>query len=114
MSSTAVHGCGAELACGRIGQRASHPRRRLDAVVILAVLAAVLTVGLGRTGAEAELADRVDGHVVVEPGDTLWDVAASTAPDGVDTRRQLEAILALNGLDGGEVEAWTVLLLPAR
>ncbi len=94
--------------------RASTWRRRVGAVLVVALLAALLVAGFGRVGASASLEDRVDGHVVIEPGQTLWDVASTTAPEGVDAREQLRAIQDLNGFDGGRVDAWSVVLLPAR
>jgi hypothetical protein len=87
-------------------------RRRLAALAVLVVV--LIVVAWGRVGAQADLAERVDGHVVVQPGQTLWDVAAATAPVGVDTREQLAALQELNGLSAADVEAWTVVLLPAR
>jgi hypothetical protein len=89
-------------------------RRRLSVLAALVVLAFLLTVAIGRVGAQAELSDRVAGHVVLQPGETLWEVAVATAPDGMDVRRQLADIEALNDLRAHEVEAWTVVLLPAR
>jgi hypothetical protein len=89
-------------------------RRRTLAILGLLALAFALTVAIGRVGAEAELADKVAGHVVVAPGQTLWDVAAATAPAGVDVREQLAALETLNGLRAHELDAWTVVLLPAR
>jgi 4-amino-4-deoxy-L-arabinose transferase-like glycosyltransferase len=89
-------------------------RRRLIALAMLVALAFLLTVAIGRVGAEAELSDRVAGHVVLQPGQTLWDVAVATAPEGMDVRRQLVDIQELNELKAHEVEAWTVVLLPAR
>jgi hypothetical protein len=94
--------------------RASLLRRRIAALLALLLLIIVLTVAVGRVGAEAELADPVAGHAVIAPGDTLWDVAVATAPDGVDPREQLAGIRALNGLDGATLAPWTVVLLPAR
>jgi hypothetical protein len=41
-------------------------------------------------------------------------VAVATAPEGMDVRRQLADIEALNDLKAHEVDAWTVVLLPAR
>ncbi len=92
----------------------NHHVTRVAAILVLVALAFLLTVGLGRVGAEAELADPVAGHAVVEPGGSLWAVAVDTAPAGVDPRAQLEAIRALNGIVGSDVDAWTVVLLPAR
>ena len=89
-------------------------RRRIVALAVLVAFAFALTVGIGRVGAEAELADAVAGTVVVEPGGTLWDVAVATAPDGVDPRQQLRDLRALNGISGSHVDAWSVVLIPAR
>lgn len=89
-------------------------RRRLLVLAGLVAVAFLLTVAIGRVGAEAELSDRVAGHVLVQPGETLWDVAVATAPEGMDVRRQLADIEALNDLRAHEVDAWTVVLLPAR
>jgi hypothetical protein len=92
----------------------TYRRRRLKVLAGLVLLVFALTVFIGRVGAEAELADPVAGHVVVEPGNTLWDVAVDTAPEGVDPRRQLAELRELNGFDGAHLEAWTVVLIPAR
>lgn len=89
-------------------------RRRLGLLGALVVMAFLLTVAIGRVGAQAELDNAVSGHVVVEPGQTLWDIAVATAPPGVDVREQLADITALNGFDGATLPAWTVVLLPAR
>jgi hypothetical protein len=94
--------------------RATYLRRRFVAVAVLIVLAFLLTVAIGRVGAEAELADRVAGHVVVEPGQTLWDIAVDTAPAGVDARQQVADLQALNGITAAELKAWDVVLIPAR
>jgi Tfp pilus assembly protein FimV len=104
----------AEVAALRPASRASAWRRRLGAVAVLVLLAFLLTAAIGRVTAGAQLADPVAGTVTVGPGETLWDVAAATAPAGVDVREQLEAISDLNGFDGGNLDPWTVVLLPAR
>jgi hypothetical protein len=92
----------------------TYRRRRLKVLAGLVLIVFALTVSIGRVGAEAELADPVAGHVVVEPGATLWDVAVDTAPEGMDPRRQLAELRELNGFDGTHLEAWTVVLIPAR
>ncbi len=94
--------------------RASTWRRRAVAVVLVLTLLLLLAAAVGQVGASADLEDRVSGHVVIEPGETLWDVAVATAPDGVDPRAQLASIRELNGFGGADVDAWTVVLLPAR
>lgn len=103
--------------CGRLdslapASRAQTVRRRVVAVVLLLLVAFAVTGLLGAISAEAELQDPVAGHVVVPPGGTLWEVAVDSAPDGVDPRAHLEAIRDLNGLEGSQIEAWQVVLLP--
>jgi hypothetical protein len=117
MPTTTVHATSATVHATSAGHapvsRATYLRRRLVVLAVLLVVGFLLTVAIGRVGAQAELEDPVAGHVVVEPGQTLWDVAVATAPDGVDARQQLADLRELNGTDG-EVEAWTAVLLPAR
>lgn len=93
---------------------ATFRRRRIVVLAGFLSLVLGLTLLFGAGGAEAELSDRVAGHEVVTPGHTLWDIAAATAPAGVDVRDQLAAIVELNGFAGGDVPAWTVVLLPHR
>lgn len=89
-------------------------RRRAVAILGLIVVVFLLTVAIGRVGAEAELQDKVAGHVVVQPGQSLWEVAVATAPEGMDARRHLDEVVKLNGFTSSQVDAWTVVLLPAR
>jgi len=83
----------------------------------LAVLAATVVLGLSAlvssaVAGPAEIA--VAGHVVLQPGETLWDVAVRSAPAGVDPRRQLDDIRRVNGFGPGALDAWTVVMIPAR
>lgn len=87
-------------------------RRRLGVVAGLVALALGLVLTFGGGAADAELSDPVAGTAVVEPGQTLWDVAEATAPDGTSTRAWLDRIRDLNDLPGDAIPAWTVVLLP--
>ncbi len=94
--------------------RSASVRRRsavLAAVAVAAVLAVLGTVGMAAAGSD-DLT--VAGHVVLQPGETLWDIATRSAPAGVDPRRQLEDIRRVNGFGPGALDAWTVVLIPAR
>lgn len=104
----------AQVAALRPPTRAAAWRRRIGALTVLVVLVLLVGVAVGQVTAGAQLADPVAGTVTIGPGETLWDVAVATAPDGVDVREQLTAIADLNGFDGSGVEAWTVVLLPAH
>jgi multidrug efflux pump subunit AcrA (membrane-fusion protein) len=48
---------------------------------------------------------------VVAPGETLWTIAARVNPD-IDPRAVIEEIKALNVIEGSEVYAGQVLLVP--
>ena len=92
--------------------RATYLRRRAVAVVVAAVLLVGLAAALGVGGADADGPTPIATTVTVEPGQTLWDVAASVTPAGGDVRATVDDIVELNGLDGTDVAAWTVIAIP--
>ena len=87
-------------------------RAGVVAAAVIALLLAVSGVVIATTAGAGEL--EVAGHVVLQPGETLWDVAVRSAPAGVDPRRQLDDIRRVNGFGPGAHDAWTVVLIPAR
>jgi hypothetical protein len=87
-------------------------RRQVWAAVAAALVLVFAASGLASASGTGELA--VAGHVVLQPGETLWDVAVRSAPAGVDPRRQLDDIRRINGFGPGAHDAWTVVLIPAR
>ncbi len=92
-------------------------RTRSRAVALAAIVATVLLALSGVVGATFASASgelEVAGHVVLQPGETLWDVAVRSAPAGVDPRRQLDDLRRMNGFGPGALDAWTVVLVPAR
>ena len=92
--------------------RAVYVRRRI--AVGLGVLLAALALVLFGQAISAEAgggAPVTGGHVVVQPGESLWQVAEANAPAGTDVRAYLQDLQDLNGLSG-DVAAWTVVLLP--
>lgn len=62
--------------------------------------------------APSAVAEPAHDTVTLEPGATLWDIAATHAPAGTDPRSYLAELRHLNGFDGADVPAWTVVLLP--
>jgi hypothetical protein len=92
-------------------------RPRTGLRIVAPLLAGLLLLGAGatllRTVSAAPEPPVAAGHVVLQPGETLWDVAVRSAPAGVDTRRQLDALRRLNGFGPGTLDAWTVVLIPA-
>jgi len=69
----------------------------------------VVTIELGSADGGLQLAGA--STVVVEPGDTLWSIARSVAPDE-DTRAVVDAIVELNGLDSVDLLPGAELQLP--
>ena len=78
-------------------------RWALVLVAALAVMLALTRVAQGGVATET---------VVVQPGDTLWTIAAQHYP-GDDTRARVDEIERLNNLASPAIEAGETLRLPA-
>jgi hypothetical protein len=86
---------------------------RLVGLTLLAALLLGGVAAIAHLALDAPAGPAVAGHVVLQPGETLWDVAVRSAPAGVDPRRQLDTLRRLNGFGPGALDAWTVVLIPA-
>ena len=87
-------------------------RRPLAAAVLVAAVVIGLLAGSAGGGGVSH-ADRAGPKAVrVHPGQTLWDVASRHAPEGSDPRAYVDALIELNGLDGGVILPGTRLRLP--
>ena len=78
-------------------------RWALVLVAALAVMLALSRVAQGGVASET---------VVVQPGDTIWTIAAQHYP-GDDTRARVDEIERLNNLSSPAIEAGETLRLPA-
>lgn len=101
-----------DYAPARRGMRRSRRSLRRDPLLVAAALvcAVVLMLLLGQAvyGGNA-----VGGQTVqVQPGQTLWSIAAQRYP-GDDVRSRVDDIIAANHLDGGALQAGQTLVLPA-
>ena len=89
---------------------------RRGRVFLLLVLATLVLVAfsIGRTSADAGSGTpRVARPTtVVQPGETLWEIARRVAP-GADPRATVERLTRLNHLGGGPIVAGQRLVLPA-
>ncbi len=72
----------------------------------------VLAVSLGFAIVAHGGSPRAETTVVVQPGDTLWSIAAEHYPSD-DVRVRVEDIERANGLHGPIIEAGETLHLPA-
>ncbi len=80
---------------------------RRVAAAVLAVAAAAAGLALVAHGSPPT----TYRTVVVQPGDTLWNIAAAAYP-GDDPRVRVDDIEAANGLDGPVIRAGETLRLP--
>ena len=103
-----MYAVGYSIRPSRSSRRA--PLRHLGrwALVVAVVIGA--SVGLSK----AALGDSapVSRSVVVQPGDTLWGIAAARYP-GDDIRMRVDDIERLNGLQSPLIEVGETLELPA-
>lgn len=96
-------------------------RGRFMSRALVSALAAVLAVSVlsfGKDVAIAALSNAsaatVASHaVVVQPGETLWQIAARELPNA-DTRDGVARIRTLNALEGGSIRAGQSLAIPAE
>jgi LysM repeat protein len=83
-------------------------------VALLALALAVLTLVGGPAASTAVPHHSTTATVVVQPGQTLWDIAAEKAP-AADPREVVAAIVALNNLtDPGAIRVGQPLYVPAQ
>ena len=97
---------------GRLTRRGELLIRRVTAVlVVLAVVGVLtaLTVGVAGLVRPTPVASQV---VVVQPGQSLWEIADEHTSAGRDVRDQIERIRSLNGLSGAGVQAGQRLIVP--
>jgi LysM domain len=92
--------------------KSSHraPLRHLGRWALVIVAAACVSVGLSKVALGDTPA--VNAKVVVQPGDTLWGIAATRYPSD-DVRLRVDEIERLNGLHSPKIEVGETLLLPA-
>lgn len=89
-------------------------RGRVVLVVLLALLAAVLALGIdaARSVASTDSSPTTQYQtVIVQPGDTLWDIARNLAP-GDDPRETVQRLRDLNGLSSPVIVPGQELAVP--
>jgi len=80
---------------------------------IMLAISAFSLFGIATSSAKAtnETSNSETTQIVVAPGETLWTIAARVNPE-IDPRAVIEDIKALNVIEGSEVYAGQVLLVP--
>jgi nucleoid-associated protein YgaU len=87
--------------------RRMRPIGRLAAVTLLALSVSLWLAIVAHGGTSVQ-----DATVVVQPGDTLWSIAAQRYPSD-DVRARVDGIERANGLGSPVIEAGEILRLPA-
>lgn len=102
----------ARLSAPSVGHLRLTRRGRLAITLVVAVLLAAVAVVGARAAWAAPTSAPATATVTVLPGQTLWQIASSSAP-GADPRDAIIEIRELNGLTGSQVFAGQVLTVPA-
>jgi nucleoid-associated protein YgaU len=87
--------------------RRFRPAGRLAAVLLLALSVSLWLAIVAHGGSAVQ-----DSTVVVQPGDTLWSIAAQRYPTD-DVRGRVDEIERANGLQSPVIEVGEILKLPA-
>ncbi len=80
---------------------------------IMLAISLISLFGIATASAKAsnEASNSSTTQIVVAPGETLWTIAARVNPE-IDPRAVIEDIKALNVINGSDVYAGQVLLVP--
>ncbi|MGH2755021.1 MAG: LysM peptidoglycan-binding domain-containing protein [Actinomycetota bacterium] len=81
-------------------QRAVFARRRLTAALTIVIVVALGTQIGGVGNSVPASTAGAPKTIRLEPGETLWDVAARFAPASIDTRAYVDELIELNDLSG--------------
>lgn len=94
-------------------RRRAHLTTRGRIVLLVAPIAVALGVlaSTGSVQASGTAPVAANAHVVVQPGQSLWSIARSVAPQA-DTRATVAAIAELNGLTDSIVHPGQSLVIP--
>lgn len=86
------------------------PQLSVRLVLLLAAVCAVFLMIGG--SAEADMPAPEPIEYVVEPGDTMWEIASAVAGPEQDVRRLVRDISVLSGVDAGSIFPGQILLIP--
>lgn len=98
----------------RTRQRRRHRaqiRRRRAALAVVGLATVIVSIfASGPDGTAPASAPGAPHAVVIQPGQTLWDIAERYAPEGIDPRAYVDSLSRLNELDGALVSGAQIRL----
>ncbi len=84
----------------------------LPKLLILVIVAWIAGAGVLTVFAAPSVSNKEVTKLIVQPGDTLWQIASNHKPERMDTRVYIEGIVRINGLEDRGVQAGQILKLP--
>ncbi|MGG3840550.1 LysM peptidoglycan-binding domain-containing protein [Paenibacillus thiaminolyticus] len=91
-------------------------RKKLIRTILLFGLLFLLCAGIvqawGDDDTVSEQPSVVTERVLVQPGDSLWEIATEYKPNGMDTREYIYEIIQLNDLRGHTLQSGIVIVVP--
>jgi multidrug efflux pump subunit AcrA (membrane-fusion protein) len=81
------------------------------ATMLAISLVSLFGIATASAKASTEATNSTTTQIVVAPGETLWTIAARVNPE-IDPRAVIDQIMNLNVIDGSNVYAGQVLLVP--
>lgn len=97
----------------KYGRRKADRQRRRQKKLAVVFLSFCILVGASLLMGSGKAADMPQyTEWVVQPGDTLWKVARSHLPAGMDIREYVFLIKKANGVSNSIIQPGEVLLLP--
>lgn len=91
-------------------------RRKLVRTILLFGLLFLFCAGIvqawGDDDSVSEQTSLVTERVLVQPGDSLWEIATEYKPNGMDTREYIYKIVQLNDLRGHTLQSGIVIDVP--
>lgn len=87
----------------RASRRAAVARRRMALGATVVIIAGMMLFAGGSGAVSSAGSAGAPRAITVHPGQTLWGIADRYAPDGVDPRAYVDAVLTLNHLSAPPV-----------
>lgn len=100
------------MALQRSGIRLTRRGRGLVVIVLSVIMMALVVAGALRATAASTEPPAGWTTSIVQPGDTLWSLAAARSDANGDPRALIALIKQVNGLTGSQVNSGQHLLLP--
>lgn len=94
-----------------IAQRRAARRRHRAGLGAVAIVVILMTLLGGGKEAIAPAAPAMGAVAVVQPGETLWEIAERHAPEGMDVRAYVDFLVRANDI-GPVLQAGTRIRLP--